>query len=873
MPVNLNPGALLGRYRLESLIATGGMGAVWRARDEGLGREVAVKVLPEHLLADDGARRRFEREARVTAALIHPNVVTIFDVGSADAGTGEELPFLVMELLEGRSLFTWLRDGPVPLGWMVKVATQIASALGAAHERGVIHRDLKPSNVMVLPGDHVKVLDFGLARLLRTGDMAHTTLTTPGMVLGSCPYMSPEQALGEEIGPASDIFALGAVMYEMLAGRRAFRGGTPVQVLEAVVKGRREPLDRVAPDLPSALVAIVERCLEHDTSRRYPDGAALERDLALLDAGDMEPQRDSAPTLRAGSAPEAVSLVRRKTRRRTLAGVTAASLAALLFGLLAGRWGREPLRPHPGAWTVRTLATVPGLLRQPAWSPDGGEIAVNHLAGGHGELLVVDVERGFRRLLASAGPGEVFSWPRFSPGRRLIAVTVTGGPAERVEVVPAVGGPPVFEMAGAARAAWQSEGVLLVARYREGRPELWRVPLEGGQGRPLLEAREAVGWWDARPGAGGRLALLGGAVDVRGGLWVMDPRGRLESWLPPGGRLAGFDWAPGGRALVAVRDGTLIRVTPGRTSPVLPPVEGLMDPAVAPDGVRLALVRQVRRRDVVAVDPRGGRWECRLCGVEGVRWASAAPDGSILYSRQDGGAVALFRRTVSGREVRLLAPGESGDCPVADPSGRLVAYIAAPPGKPRELRVAGLDGGTPVTLAGEVEGAELPSWSPDGSRIAYAAGSPLGVWVAPLGGGEPVRLADGDYPRWSPAGGWIAYLVWTEESDPDQGVWVVRPDGAGARKIGSVPGQVVWARDGGSLWQLRRAGERLELWSCRSGDWRWRRVGPLDLGGPAYPYQEFLPFTVEAGTGKLLVHLRRDTGELVVFQGLDPRRW
>lgn len=874
MTMNLKPGALLGRYRLLGLIAKGGMGAVWRARDEVLERAVAVKVLPEHLIADDAARRRFEREARVTASLVHPNIVTIFDVGSSDAGTGQELPYLVMELLEGRSLFEWLQEQALPGGWSVRVATQVASALGAAHTHGVIHRDLKPSNVMVLPGDHVKVLDFGLARLTRSDELARTTLTTPGMVLGSCPYMSPEQALGGEIQPSSDIFSLGAVLYEMLAGRRAFRGPTPVAVLEAVVKGKRETLDRAAPFLPEEVVAIVERCLDPDPARRYPDGNALERDLVQLNAGEMPgPAADGTPTLRSGGRLEAVNVVRRRVRRRTMLSAVGAALAALVLGFWTGLQGREPLRPDPGRWSVRSLASLPGLLRQPSWTPAGTELAVNYLAGGHGELLIVDAATGSRRVLVTGGPGEVLSWPRFSPDGRLLAVTVTGGASERVEVLPALGGPPVFTEKGSARAAWNAGGQLLLARYLEGKPSLWRCDLSSGKQELVLPAPEGSAWWDASLSPDGQLALLGGPVDVRGGLWVMSPPGAPEAWLEEGARLRGFGWAPGGRSLIVVRDDALVRVSRGEITPVMPALESLADPAVSPDGHRLAIVRERKRRDVLAVDPQTGGRECRLCGVDGAEWAAESVTGSLLYSRRDGGTTSIFRRTAEGGEERLLPAGEDGTCPSPDPTGRLLAYIGALQGSARELHVTSLNGGSSVTLATGVENSEFPAWSPDGSHVAYAAGSPLGVWVASTGGGSPNRLTNGDYPQWSPSGKWISFVIWTDQSDPDQGLWVIRPDGRGAQKIGSVPTSVAWERKGRWLWQLRRAGEDMELWRCLVDTRGWQRVGTIDIGGPAFPYQEFMPFTVEPTTGKLLLHVKRDSGELLLFEGLDPRKW
>ncbi len=233
----ITEGMQVGRYRLVRRLATGGMGTVWIGRDETLAREVAVKLLPRIFVTDAAAEQRFRREARAMGRLQHPNVVSIYDVGSADPGYGEEIPFLVMELIRGESLDRIVKDGPLLPGRAARIGVQVARALGAAHRAGVVHRDLKPSNIMISAEGHAKVLDFGLARLVQAGGhSSEATLTVPGMVLGSCPYMAPEQALGRHVGAQADIFSFGTVLYEMVCGQRAFTGTTPVQVLQAVIK-------------------------------------------------------------------------------------------------------------------------------------------------------------------------------------------------------------------------------------------------------------------------------------------------------------------------------------------------------------------------------------------------------------------------------------------------------------------------------------------------------------------------------------------------------------------------------------------------------------------------------------------------------------
>jgi serine/threonine-protein kinase len=303
MVTELNVGMQVGRYRLVERLAQGGMGSVWCARDERLERGVAVKLLPRLLAADPSAERRFSREARAMGRLQHPNVVSVYDVGSADPGSGEDLPFLVMELIRGKSLDVMLDKGPFDPVLAIRIMEQVCRALSAAHRVGVIHRDLKPSNIMVCDDDHVKVLDFGLARLNeQEGQTPEDTLTTPGMVLGSCPYMAPEQALGQRVGPQSDIFSCGSVLYEALSGKRAFDGETPMRVLQAVVKCDYKPLDQLMPDLPEGLIKVVERCLHSESSRRFPDCNELARELAVQSRMLSQSQAGLAPVTVEGTS-------------------------------------------------------------------------------------------------------------------------------------------------------------------------------------------------------------------------------------------------------------------------------------------------------------------------------------------------------------------------------------------------------------------------------------------------------------------------------------------------------------------------------------------------------------------------------------------
>src|SRR6266702_1613757 len=282
-PHALAPGARVGRYEILALLGSGGMGEVYCARDPRVGREVAVKLIRADLGADAGRVRRFENEARAAGALDHPNIVILHDVGEHD-GT----PYLVSELLHGQTLRERLRTGALAAPDAVAIAAQLAGGLGAAHEKGIIHRDLKPENVLVLPDGRVKILDFGVAKLqpepVTLGE-ADTALTGTGDVIGTVGYMAPEQVRGQPADARSDLFALGVMCHEMLAGRRPFVGGSAPEIAAAIV---RDDPPALPASVPPGLARVVRRCLEKDPARRYQSA----RDLAFaLEVPRAEPRR------------------------------------------------------------------------------------------------------------------------------------------------------------------------------------------------------------------------------------------------------------------------------------------------------------------------------------------------------------------------------------------------------------------------------------------------------------------------------------------------------------------------------------------------------------------------------------------------------
>jgi serine/threonine-protein kinase len=278
--MTLQPGTRLGHYEITSLLGSGGMGEVYRAKDHKLGRDVAIKVLREELASDPERLRRFEQEARSASALNHPNIITIYDIGKHDT-----TPYIAMEYVEGKTLREMLAEGPLPTKNLLQLATQIAEGLAKAHAAGIIHRDLKPENLMISSDGYVKILDFGLAKLLpeQDADSEAATITkegtVAGAVMGTASYMSPEQAKGQAVDFRADQFSLGASIYEMATGERAFQRDSPVQTLSAVIEYQPESISTLSPDKPSRLSGIVERCLEKSAEDRYNSTRDLSREL------------------------------------------------------------------------------------------------------------------------------------------------------------------------------------------------------------------------------------------------------------------------------------------------------------------------------------------------------------------------------------------------------------------------------------------------------------------------------------------------------------------------------------------------------------------------------------------------------------------
>ena len=363
--MSLSAGHRLDAYEILSPLGAGGMGEVYRARDTRLGREVAIKVLPADRLTDESRRRRFVQEARAASALNHPNIVTIFEIESADGAD-----FIVMEYVPGKTLDALMRPR-MRLSEVLRIAVPIADALARAHADGIVHRDLKPANVVVTPEGVVKVLDFGLAKLMATEEVSdeRDTLTEessgrfvsgPGTIAGTPGYMSPEQAMGGKVDARSDIFAFGSLLYQMVTGRRAFAGGSRAETLGAVLHAQPQPPSEIVADLPKDLEKLILRCLRKEPDKRFQHMADVKVELEEIREGST-----SSATATEGG--------------RGLGWAGGSWMAAVLIivvvagaGLTRLLHSRRPATPAP---TLVPLTTLQGDEGSPTFSPDGNQIA------------------------------------------------------------------------------------------------------------------------------------------------------------------------------------------------------------------------------------------------------------------------------------------------------------------------------------------------------------------------------------------------------------------------------------------------------------------------------------------------------------------
>ncbi len=675
------------------------MGEVWKARDTRLERTVAIKILPSHLSSSPEVRQRFEREAKTISQLSHPHICALYDVGREG-----ETEYLVMEYLEGETLAARLLKGALPLDQTLRYGVEIAGALDKAHRQGIVHRDLKPGNVM-LTKSGVKLLDFGLAKLRQaeSGPVASrlsalatedTPLTAEGTILGTLQYMAPEQLEGKEVDVRTDIFAFGAVLYEMATGREAFSGASQASLISAILRDEPRPISQIEPLTPTALERVVRRCLAKDPERRWQSA----RDLAL----ELEGVTDAAPERAAGIT------TARASRWAAVGWAVAAVLLAALLVTVFGPWRGPHASPAPALrFTIPPPANsaFQGML---ALSPDGRMLAFVATDPDGRDLLWM---RALDSLEARAIEGtEGATFPFWSPDGRHVAFFAQG----KLKRIDASGGSLqiLCDAAGPRGGSWGSAGVIVFSANTGG--EIERVAENGGRPTrlPHLTARPGMNtnrWPSFLPD--GRHFLyfaLGG-----------DPKS-------PGIHVASLDSKETTR--LASADGGAIYAAPGFL--LYRSGDRLM-------GQQFDAARRLLTGEAFPVAEQIW-WD----GIATTATAVSASDTGLLAC-QTGGATAsrLLLYDRSGRELQAIGPAGGYWEPTLSPDGRWLAVARMEPeGLGAGIWTSDVERGSFVRVSSQAVTPSTPLWSSDGRRIVYSTYPSGEIYVRDASAAEGERL-------------------------------------------------------------------------------------------------------------------------------------
>jgi eukaryotic-like serine/threonine-protein kinase len=812
----IQSGTHLGPYEILGAIGAGGMGEVYRARDPKLGRDVAIKVLPEAFAGDAERMARFQREAKVLASLDHPNIASIY--GLEDSGGTRAL---VMQLVEGPTLADRIKSGPLPVDEAVRIAGQIADALEYAHEHGIIHRDLKPANVKVSNDDAVKVLDFGLAKALEGDPSSIDISTSPtisrmatqqGVLLGTAAYMSPEQAKAKPVDRRADIWAFGCVLYEMLTGKQAFTGETVTDTLAAVI--RAEPDWSSLPAItPMRVRVLLQRCLQKDPKQR------------LRDIGDARISLDEVLS----GAPEQPSAAAASLRERLfVAAAISCLLAAIVFAILY--WRRAPEKARIVRSYIKAMPNSSFLLAPQqggfAISPDGLRLAyVAQNADGKVLLWVRPLDSLQAQALAGT---EEASFPFWSPDSHYVGFFASG----KLKKIESSGGPPMTlcDAPNPRGGAWNQDGVILFAPNLN--VPLYRVSASGGTPIPVTSLDPAKGvttnrWPQFLPDgrhfiyvAGTPLTptenptntILLGSLDSKEGKLLLRSHASAQYVLGH---------------ILFLRQSTLMAQPfdlkrmelTGEAFPIADPVQEmeltLKSMFSASDNGLLAYLEGTSSasRELIWLD-RSGKKVGEVPGADTYMVPRISPDGKrVLYALVSPWYEVWTYDLALGVKTRLTFGNSSGRAslsPLWSPDGQRIAYMSLHNGRFGFYQKAADGSGNEELLLDESESVKyLNDWSPDGKFLAYqqAPQGINGVWMIPFAGDrKPSPFVQGSQftafvSVFSPNGKWLAYCS-TESGE--QKVYVVPFPGPGGKWQVSPGGGCYprWRRDGKELFYL-----------------------------------------------------------------------
>jgi Tol biopolymer transport system component len=777
---------MLAHYRLVEKIGEGGMGVVWKAEDTKLGRQVAVKILPEDLASSPDRLARFEREAKLLASLDHPGIVTIHSVEEADG-----IRFLTMELVRGRSLSSLIGKRGLPLNELLRQAVAFSDAVSAAHKQGITHRDLKPQNIMVTDDGRVKILDFGLAKLREeaAGGAGSTQLPTvakteEGSVLGTVAYMSPEQAEGKPVDHRTDIFSLGIVLYEMATGRRPFTGESRASIISSILRDTPPAVSDLNEALPRDLGRIVRHSLEKNPERRFQTALDLRNELE-----ELKQDVDSGAALTAGTPAIAA---RRALSRRSAAGLWVLLGLVLGAGLVAGGHALFP-RPAHEPPIVRTL-TYSGADSEPAASPDGKTLAFASSRDGVSRIWLKQLAEGSEVPLTS---GSDFS-PRFSPdGSEILFTREEEDGTVSLYRVPVLGGEPRKIVHDALSGDWSPDGKeIAFARFgTEGRITVSQIGLasvDGGSER-VIHTQDDLnltyprfspdGRWigcAARPlntleGTGGyRIVLVRTDGSEERRLSTLREGGQTSlAWLGSGGEII---YSQGeSAAMMVVGRGSLVETGSNRIvrqnvetgeGEILfwsPSISRVLD-VVAPGRIVYESISSSQNLREFEIPSRAEAQGTILSqGTSLDRQPVYSPDGEWLaYSSNRAGNLDVWARSMRDGSVRRLTDHASLDFdPAFTPDGTGIIFTSRRGGN-IEIWTANMDGSGARQVTRDGVDAENATATPDGEWIVYISGNPerRGLWKVRPDGSDATHLVSGSagLPEVSPDGRYVSYM-------------------------------------------------------------------------------------------------------------------
>jgi eukaryotic-like serine/threonine-protein kinase len=801
----LKVGELIAHYEIRSVLGEGGMGKVYLAQDSKLERKVALKILPTEFAANQEHMRRFTMEAKTAAALHHPNIAQIFEIGNQN-----HTPYIAMEYVAGDTLRQLLSRRKIEIKRAIEIAAQIASALSAAHQRGIIHRDIKPENLIVTTNGQIKILDFGLAKLVEkqrdaggaselTTAFLHSsgpTETTPGVIMGTVSYMSPEQARGEKVDQRSDIFSTGVVLYEMVTGERPFKGKSVVDTLHAIINVEPPTVTELNSQVPAELTDILAKALAKDPSERYQHAGDLELDLRRLKRAIESNTLLIAPTTSVG---------KKRFARLSLKWLLLASLLIAATGF-AGWWigssGSAPPRKNPLEKVALTpLTSDPGYEGEPSFSSDGETIAYVSDRTGDFEIFLKQVSGGPDINITNNKADDV--QPAFSPDGKQIAFVSTRASSSNllypgvdfsllggdIWVMPTLGGSPRRIAESGNFPSWSPDGAVII--YAIGttwfQPKIRRVAAQGGEpqdipitfkaGEPpqpfwLYPSYSSDMRWIAFE-AGGNIFV----VSAEGGEARRILKGRRPAWGTNSQVIIYSNTEPGKNfSLWQVPFSSTDGATSGAPEPLTVGRGRDTQAAVSRSGKLVAYAAQDLSVNIEALpfDAETGLQigpaQPATLGSNIIYFLSGSPDGrSIVFESHRGAASHIWRVDTGSPPVQLTSdPNFNDGAPGWSPDGQIIAFIRrrvgeAPPtasARP-SLWLMSSDGANPRLL---IETASSPKWLPSGAAIAYGLVSDGGqnqIHIFDLTTKSSRRLTNerGVVPicTFSPDGKWLIY--------------------------------------------------------------------------------------------------------------------